>query len=166
MAEYEDNLNLISAKPMERFSHLLSHLRLCNAIFGVIRADVLKSLPPMGKHVGSDVHLLAELSLHGKFAEVPEFLFFRRMHGEASSSMTTEQLQLFYNPDRRISVPLRVWRNLWEHARAIGRSPLGLMEKGRLLVLVCRVGAAGRRALLRELAIGGRQAVRRLAPWS
>ena len=164
ISEYEDNLNLVSDKPTERFANLLEHLRLCNAIFGVIRTDVLKSLPPMGRHVGADVHLLAELSLYGKFVEVPEFLFFRRMHAQASSSMTTAQLQQFYDPNRRLSIPMRHWRNLWEYARAIRRSPLGIVEKGRLMVSVGRVGPLGRRALLKELVAGSRHVLRRALP--
>jgi hypothetical protein len=96
--------------------------------------------------------------------EVPEFLFFRRMHAQASSNMTTAQLQQFYDPCRRLSTPMRHWRNLWEYARAIRRSPLGIVEKGRLMVRTCRVGPLGRRALLKELVAGSRHALRRALP--
>jgi glycosyltransferase involved in cell wall biosynthesis len=164
IAEYDDNLNLDSPDPRQRFVDLLERLGLCNAIFGVIRADVLKSIAPMGCHVGADVHLLAELSLHGKFVEVPKFLFFRRMHEKASSAMTADQLQVFYDPERSPTLAFRRWRNLWEFCRMAGRAPLGITQKGRLILRLLRVGPQGRRALGQELVAGTRHALRQLVP--
>jgi len=54
------------------------------AVFGVMRRSVLAQTRLIGKYTGSDRPLLSELSLLGKFYEVPEQLFFYRFH-EAQS---------------------------------------------------------------------------------
>jgi hypothetical protein len=63
--------------PVERFRLCCERLRLNNAFNGVIRASELKHDTALGLS-GSDVALMQELSLYGKFIEVPERLFFRR----------------------------------------------------------------------------------------
>ena len=40
--------------------------------------------------LGADVNLMAELSLYGKFYEIPEFLFYRRLHAAASSGLKAD----------------------------------------------------------------------------
>jgi hypothetical protein len=54
-------------------------------IFGVIRMDVLKRTSLFGNYTDCDRTLLALLGLYGRFAEVPEELFFHRIHPQSSS---------------------------------------------------------------------------------
>jgi glycosyltransferase involved in cell wall biosynthesis len=82
---YEDNLHLISENPRERFIELLERIRLSHQHLGVSRASMLKRTHMLGEHVGSDINLLAELTLYGKFYELPDRLFFRRFHKDSSS---------------------------------------------------------------------------------
>jgi hypothetical protein len=53
---------------------------LCNEVFGVIRTDVLRKTRLLGPFLSSDVRMLHELALRGEFVQVPQRLFFRRMH--------------------------------------------------------------------------------------
>ncbi len=48
--------------------------------YGVIRADVLRRVPPYDSYHRSDRTFMAELALHGRFYQVPEWLYFRRHH--------------------------------------------------------------------------------------
>ena len=75
---YEDNLHLVTDKPFKRIYKFEKNIYLCNAVFGVIRSDILKQTGLIGKYIGSDEVLLFELCLLGKIYELNERLFFRR----------------------------------------------------------------------------------------
>jgi len=53
--------------------------------------------------VAADINLIAELTLYGRFYEIPEFLFSRRMHPQASSwdRRDAERQRKFWDPTRR-----------------------------------------------------------------
>ena len=63
----------------ERLAHLLRDMRFCNPIFGLMRTEVLRSTGWMRPYGKADRVLLAEMSLRGKYFEVPEILFYRRL---------------------------------------------------------------------------------------
>ena len=48
--------------------------------YGVIRSDVLRRIHPHGSFYHSDQTFMAELALMGRFAIVPDWLYFRRHH--------------------------------------------------------------------------------------
>lgn len=81
---YHDGLDLRSSRAYRRVAQYARNWSLCNAVFGVIRTDVLRATGRIRPYPSSDVVLLAELAALGQFHEVPERLFFRRIH-EASS---------------------------------------------------------------------------------
>jgi len=86
LGDYDDRLDLRDDSPAGRFVGFLRSVRECNAVFGVIRRSVLAGTSLIGSYVGSDRWLLGELSLRGEFVEIPEYLFYRRVHPRASSS--------------------------------------------------------------------------------
>lgn len=55
-------------------------LRDADAVFGLIRSDILKNTKLIGNYHSSDFPLLGELILSGKFYVIKEDLFFRRLH--------------------------------------------------------------------------------------
>src|SRR5581483_6613335 len=84
----------------------LARLRYCNAIYGLMRADAMRKTRLVGDYIGSDIVFQAELALYGWFWEIPEFLFFRRLHPAASSSMSDRERRAFYDPAHRRGVAL------------------------------------------------------------
>lgn len=48
--------------------------------YGVMRAEVLRKVPPQGSYFHSDRTQMTEIALHGPFYQVPEWLYFRRDH--------------------------------------------------------------------------------------
>lgn len=82
---YDDVLHLVQDDPAERFLTLVNHIQLAHQHLGVVRMSHLRRTHPLGSHVGSDINLLAELSLYGKFVLLPERLFFRRFHKDSGS---------------------------------------------------------------------------------
>lgn len=147
-SEYEDGVHLQATRPSERFRQVLERLRYVNAQFGLLRADVLRRTRLLGSYLAADVVFLAELSLYGTFWEIPEFLFYRRFHPAASSSMDRVQRSAFWDPTKQRAIQMREWRHLLELARAVARAPLDTVEKVR----------AGRFLAWRALANGDRLA--------
>ncbi|MCU1295580.1 MAG: glycosyl transferase family 2, partial [Bryobacterales bacterium] len=70
--DYEWPMRTNSPDPVVRFQDLLLNDHLCFQIFGVIRLETLKQLPPQGSYVNSDGVLLAQRGLLGRYYEVPE----------------------------------------------------------------------------------------------
>jgi len=153
LRDFEDNLDLPWPQASRRFSEYLERVRLSNAIFGVVRPEILKRTGRLGTFPGSDVVLLGELSLQGAFSEVPEFLFYRRLEQQnVIRDKSVENWQEFFDPDTRGRVFMRTWRHQYEYLRATFRSPLPVSEKARITALIGRIILNQRRDLARELA--------------
>lgn len=150
--EYEDRLDLRSSDPTERFRRAVENTRLVNILQGVIRTDPLRKTRLLGSYVGSDVILVAELALQGQFFELPERLFFRRIHkGALSSQPTLEGTLEYVDPGRRGTPVLPVCRAYAGYMKAIGRSSLPGRQKARLAWWLLRRAILARQELLGEL---------------
>lgn len=93
---YEDGLDLQDERPSDRLTKLLARIQLNNIINGVIRSDALRRTALNKSYVSSDINLVAELALQGKFAEVPERLFLRRMNKATATAMKTKAENVEY----------------------------------------------------------------------
>jgi glycosyltransferase involved in cell wall biosynthesis len=128
---YEDNLHLMQDDPAERFIGLLENIGLAHQHLGVIRTDMLRCTGLLGPYFASDITLLAELTLYGKYYELPERLFYRRFH-ETSGSWKRGDKQhqdKFYHAADRKRTGLPRWRGELGRLRAVARSPLPLKSK-------------------------------------
>jgi len=148
----DPGLRLMEVHPTERLASLFEKLQYCNAQYGVMRTETLRRTPLFGDFVGSDICLLAELALHGKFDELPERLLFRRFHEEAASNLAPADLMEHYGVQRGKLV-LYFWRHLWDNIGAVRRAPIGLAEKQRALRLIARRSVRQRRELRAELGL-------------
>jgi len=158
---HEDNLDIRSYSVVERFKVALFRTNLCNPMYGLIRRDVLRKTSVMGNFPGADEILLVELTLYGQLWEVPERLYFRRVHAQASSSKRSLQdQQEFHDPQTRGKIFLRLWTHYFHHLVSILRSPLQSMEKARLLGIVARTAIWNRQQLLTELGAGFSRKIR------
>jgi len=129
---YIDRCNNIgSPTPHERFQDLIQNLGLSNPMFGLVRAKALRMTPVVSNYIGSDMVLLAELALLGKFHRIPEYLFFRRDHPEKSdrANPTLEELAVWYRPENKGSVQLRNLRLFLEYLASIRRARIGSCQK-------------------------------------
>ena len=160
IAEYEDNLNLQQDRASDRFIQLFARLRKVNVIYGLMRSDALQKTALIGHFIGADTTLLAELSLYGKFWEIPEFLFYRRMHPRASSSYNSDELQEFYDPKSKGRFVFTHYRHFLAHYRSVARAPIGIQEKMRLGCFLARKAIWKRDLLASELVEGIRRKIR------
>lgn len=158
LGQYEEGLHLPHERPSERFFTLLQNTGLCNAVYGLVRTDVMRRTRLLGTYRGSDIVFQAELSLHGKFVELPEVLLLRRMHEDSFTTMTPEQQRHFNTPDRKQRVELYQWRHLSEHMRSVMRTPLPLAERGRLVAGLVRRAVWNRDKFVREILVATRLA--------
>lgn len=153
ISQYEDNLHLQDPSPSSRFMQLLDTIGLCNAHLGVIRRQSLRRTALIGDQLQSDVHLLAELTLYGRFYLIPEFLFFRRFHPKSSSwnrSSSQHQLQ-YYDPAHQTYFGMHTWRKYIKLLAAAQRSPIRMKDKLELCGYLFRRSIWDRSALGKEL---------------
>jgi glycosyltransferase involved in cell wall biosynthesis len=149
---HEDTFNMEAASPSVRFQQLLCHMGLNNAFSGVIRTDVLRSTTFIGNYIASDLPVMAELALHGKYHQIPEPLFYRRMDDQSATvHKSISELMTFHDPTSRRRRVMKFWRLHWEYLRALHRVRIGLRERLVLYKFFLRFVYWGRDQLASEL---------------
>ncbi|MHB8534197.1 MAG: glycosyltransferase family 2 protein [Sulfuricaulis sp.] len=153
ISEYHDEMHMQSPMASERFAQVMTKLGYVNIIYGLMRATILRKTGLLRNFPGGDIPLVAELTLYGKFHEIPEFLFYRRLHSKASSSYKADVslTQEFFDPKTKGRISFRQWQHLGAHVRSTLRAPLNFSEKMRLIIYILRMGVWKRRLLIREL---------------
>lgn len=153
IGEYEDKLHLTESIASPRFTRLLNTIGLCHQHQGVIRSAALGQTALLQDHIGSDVNLLAELSLYGRFYELPQRLFFRRMHPDASSWARTDLARQaeFYDPGKSRGIVLHGLRQHLAYLGAVHRAPISSREKVVLYRFILRRMIQDRDRLRSEL---------------
>lgn len=141
---YGQELAFTGSLPSQRLWQVISRPHHCLAISGVMRRDILLNTIRHGDWVGADRNLLAELSLVGKIELLPEFLFQRREHSEASIHKYEDESQrlAWFDPRLAGTISFPTWRRLEEYIKAVHLKPLGVADKIRCyLQLVRWIGA-------------------------
>jgi len=137
--DYVEDLVLLDDSACGRLKKLLRNIKLNNVMNGVIRSDVLKKSPLMKPYFSSDVILMAEVSLHGKFAEIPKALYFRRLNDKSSTSlMSGEDAREHHDPQKKWSMLYQSWHFLSGFLSAALRAPLSFRERACVLLMVSR----------------------------
>lgn len=123
---YKDGLDLLSDKPHERYRRILDHSphKMLNPALGLIRTEVLKLNQLEGPYFASDRVVLAELALYGKFYEVPEYLFHRRLHSGNSTTAnpTGKAMAIWSDPLARGKMAIPRWQRMLGNFNAIRRT--------------------------------------------
>lgn len=137
--DYEDGLDLQESTPCFRFTKLLRSMHLNNVMNGLVRSDVLGKTPLIKTFFSSDVNLMAELALHGKFSEIPEYLFYRRMDPATATKLKSdEEVLKHYNPDQKSPMLFQSWKITLEYFSAVSRTKLPPNEKACLYRFLVR----------------------------
>lgn len=155
---YEDRVEALADSPRARFHVVYRNLSKCNVQYGVMRRDLLSRTLLMRPFVASDMAFLYELALYGKFVEVPERLFLRRIHSAGTIGMTETERRVFFAPDRWRQPSFQTWHTLATLERAICRAPIGARERALLQFDLIQEAVApwSRRKLMREAREGAR----------
>jgi len=168
--------NLESAAPFERLRAAIyagGHWANADALQGVVRRSAWKRTRLMPRYQGGDKRPLAELSLIGRFHEIPEYMLLRRVHGASSGSNnpefaknrteSTDWMVEFFKASR-FQILLPTWNLLADHIRIVAGSGLPLSHKIKLIGAVLKVGKWHRRYLINE--VGRAFGAVRLPRWS
>jgi glycosyltransferase involved in cell wall biosynthesis len=120
-------------RPHQRFRELIGLDHSCVALFGMIRADVLKKTSIHGDFADGDRCTLVELALRGDYYRIPEHLFFHREHsGRFTHQHPSRHEQTRRaNPDQRTRFVFPHFRILQEYILAVHRAPLSWAERFR-----------------------------------
>ncbi len=134
LGPHDDGLHVDSDSPHERLRQLVTRLKKCNALYGLLRREALLATRLMGAYGSADKVLLAELALLGRFRRLPDNLFYRRIHEEQTTRAhrSARDRATWFDPhsaSKRFVAPR--WRLLSEHIRAIHHVPLPTRERGR-----------------------------------
>ncbi|AQT69448.1 Putative glycosyltransferase EpsE [Anaerohalosphaera lusitana] len=126
-----ETFSIEQQKRSERFDYLIRHIPPCTSVFGLIRSEALRKTDLLGRYYASDVVLLAQLSLMGKFALIEEPLFLRRKHPESSLHLdpTHRGIARWFdtsNNQALIMPALRLLKGLTETVR---KADMSLAEK-------------------------------------
>lgn len=122
------------ARPADRWRYVVSAEHWVNAILGVSRRSSLLRTRLLPGYRGGDYVLLGELCLMGRFVEVPEVLFLRRLHPKASSQMVGDETKLGeLMTGRREKVTLPEWLRVRDHVRTVIDAELSSRDKVALL---------------------------------
>ncbi len=145
-------LDLPSDDPAERFRQILEAGSWVNAVLGVIRSEALAKTGLMPSYSSGDFGLLGELCLFGKFREIPEGLFLRRLHARSSSQHVKEigWMELYWKGRAGPFTP-PLWNRCRHHLKTIVQSTLPLRTKLSLAGHLLRTMNWRRGRLRREL---------------
>ena len=147
--------DLRSEAAHQRLRYVIRASHWVNPHYGLIRASELAKTRLMPAYPGGDYRLLAELSLRGKFAEIPQYLFFRRLHPGASSQNTKKEtwtIEFHTGDGERICLPH--WNLDLDYVNTIINAQLSLSCKFSLSGSLLRRMWWEHTRLLQELKIG------------
>ena len=121
------------AEPHMRHRSLIYRRDSCEEIYGIARTDVVGKTSLIGPYSNSDDTFLAELILQGRFREVPEPLFFYRIHPAQSTAAYPNRTDrmAWFKPLADAGFSLPFLRLFAEHMSLVRRSPLAWPEKVR-----------------------------------
>ena len=89
--------NLKSPRSDDRFGSIVLLTHWCYDIFGVMRTDTLRRTHLEENFYGTDKVLLSEMSLLGRFVQIPEPLFLNRRHPTQSGSLQSAKARERWN---------------------------------------------------------------------
>jgi glycosyltransferase involved in cell wall biosynthesis len=131
---YEYPLNTASPRAPERFRSVLFESG-GDDDYGVIRTEVLRRTAMKESYHHADHTIIAELALHGRFYQVPDWLYFRRDHSERAERACPTTRSRCVNMDPRRASRLRhpavrlYGEYIWAYIRAIQHAPLSAEDK-------------------------------------
>jgi len=100
--------------------------------YGVIRIDVMRRIAPHNSYHNAGRKLAAELSLYGRFQQVPEVMFWRRQHAGRGDNLGSI---------KRVCTNLDPRRRSHSTARPVGRDGGRVSDRDQSCAIVCRRAA-------------------------
>jgi glycosyltransferase involved in cell wall biosynthesis len=119
-----------AATPSARFRELIFRDHNCDAIYGVMRGDVLRSVRPMENFIDGDKVFLCRLAFHGPFVSLERPLFYKRFHPKNWVGNWRDRMA-WYNPDSKGKASFPNWLELGSFSNAVVTAPIPVGERVR-----------------------------------
>ena len=153
VGDYDEDFDASDPRTHVRVARIVRHLVLSNVLFGLVRREVMQKTQLHGAYPTADWALILEWAMQGSFVQVPERLFFRRLHPGMSraANLDSRSVAEWFQPGSGAKVRPEFLRLFIEQTKAIGRAPVGVgtrMRTGAVFVPVYLW--RHRRALVRE----------------
>lgn len=139
------------ARPEDRFRDVLHKANGCFHIYGVIRSDMLRKVAWRKNYFGHDKVILAELALLGRFQQIDEILFFKRLRQGQSLDYGTKELAMLVNPDVYSGNAKMLM--LRDYFAAVRRTPLNARQRLHMYWTLARL--VRRPSLFRHIFVPG-----------
>ena len=130
-----------SASPVDRFAAVLYETVADGNwdVFGVARREVMARTGLQRPVYGADKAYVAELALHGRYAEVPEILFAGRVHAGGSGALATAEEQRRWIDMSSDNGALRDrFALLRAYVSAIRHAPIDVVARAQCVALLAR----------------------------
>lgn len=103
LREHDDKMNFRDEKPHQRLGRFARSWGMCNPVFGLMRREVLAKTGLIRPFISSDIPLLAELAVLGKFWELPDADFHRRIHDLSSrqGELSLREVATWFDPNAK-----------------------------------------------------------------
>jgi glycosyltransferase involved in cell wall biosynthesis len=118
--------------PSERFKKIIRLEHACDAVFGLMRRDVLRQTRLHGPYADSDRVLLAEMGLRGRFRLLRECLYSRRVHAQRTTKVyDLRERTLIFDPTKAGKTFFPFALKVQGFVSAVHRARLPLLERYR-----------------------------------
>jgi glycosyltransferase involved in cell wall biosynthesis len=137
--DYDPTFATHSESSATRLEAMLEYHK-CFQVFGVIRRDALHKTDLIGAYAHGDGVLLARLGLLGRFAEIPDYLFYPRRHPDQSISMVGDYWSYveWFRPELAGKRTFPHCRMFGEYLRSVVTAPIPLKERAAALAVLSR----------------------------
>jgi glycosyltransferase involved in cell wall biosynthesis len=131
LKDYGERPNYSAPQPSIRFSDFVLKGTGTFEHFGLVRSSVLKKITLYEAYSLTDNVILAELSLQGKFFEIPEILFFIRSHAEQCTQKLPDRVEqtIWYDTRKHNKLAFPHWKAIAGYARSINNASLTYDER-------------------------------------
>lgn len=152
-----------SAYPHQRLRSLFRLEHTCEQMYGLMRADMLRKTRLHRSYTDSDRTLLAEISLHGRYSEVAEPLFYHRVHPRSSNRVFADwrERMLWFNPQLKGKVVFPHWIQCMDYLATISRSPLKTTDRIKCYATMFEWFLRYGKALVKDLLVASASLVNR-----
>ncbi len=138
--------------PAERFASVLHQVCWCLQVFGMYRRDLLAQTKLQRSYYGGDKVLLADLAIIGKYHQVQEKLFNKRVHPKMSFFQSTAEKRKWIDSKAKAHIPQVLM--VQDYHRAISSSRMTAAQKMRCYFAILQMFQKRKGALRRFLVPG------------
>lgn len=125
----------------------------CEETYGLIRSSVLRRTRLQLNYTASDRTLISELALYGRFHEVPELLFLKRMH-KGNEYLDWRTRMAWFDPSYTGKIFFPFWSQLWDYLLTINRSRASKLTQARCVAVILGPWTLGHaKNLIKDIAV-------------